>query len=181
MDLAEPEAHRALAYLAALEIEGYFPTAAELEAYTDKPNRRSEWALATLAKLIHQHETESMTDFLGRVGWAFKHEGRQRLSQLGRAMVKALDRLGPAARQPAPWRGPDQAGCLQNCANYLCAGPKAEVSLLDRQLWGSGILQFGSSTCDNFTTIAPGLRPAPPRRAADSHYPGPRPAFPPRA
>jgi hypothetical protein len=99
MNLAQQEAHRALAYLGALEVEGYFPTTAELEAYIDEPDRRSVSALApfarallTFGRLVHEFDTESMSDYLGRVGWAFERDGLLLLSPLGRAMGKALDR-----------------------------------------------------------------------------------------
>lgn len=99
MELAGEDSHRALSYLAALEREGYQPTVDELEAYVRTPPRRRQTILggqlasvsAAITSILPLN-TESIVDYLLRVGWAIPVDGRVRLLDIGRALERALER-----------------------------------------------------------------------------------------
>jgi hypothetical protein len=103
VELATQETHRALAYLAVLNGQGYRPTSEELEAYAEQPERRPAryespiWAgIANMASMFARLHTmadpeESFTEQLFRLHWAVAANGRIIVTPLGQAMLRALE------------------------------------------------------------------------------------------
>lgn len=105
MDIASPSVHRALAYLVAVDRQGYSPIGEELESYATQPDlrparRETIWAAATaplfrnwIGMLDHEIEaSETMEEHFLRLHWATLTESsRLRPSALGRAVERALD------------------------------------------------------------------------------------------
>lgn len=101
MLLAEPEVHRALAYLVALALEGYGPTPTELNAYAAKPDRRparhTNWLtnlntqMAIVFRSFEVEPQEQFSDHVVRMHWASVVEGRLAVTPLGRTFFRALE------------------------------------------------------------------------------------------
>lgn len=105
MDLTTRDVHRSLGYLIALDRHGYQPTARELNAYADQPDRRparrenflvTTFALAasTIARQFMEREVEPAEDMAAhfvRLHWADSVGDRLYVSPLGRALHEALE------------------------------------------------------------------------------------------
>lgn len=99
----DEDGKRALAYLAALERSGYFPTMPELEAYVERPARRRSkrsklpgievfaQTLASAFFFADEVEEEHLGAYLIRLRWVV-HNGDVRLTALGRAVHAAAAR-----------------------------------------------------------------------------------------
>jgi len=88
MDIASRQAHRALAYLAALNKHGCFPTTPQFAAYASAPD-----PMDPLADLLARYPigpAESMLDYLARVHWVSRNDGLVRITDLGAAVLAAL-------------------------------------------------------------------------------------------
>ncbi len=102
MELAAANVHRSLGYLVALDTQGYRPTAAELEAYAEQPDRRTPrfensitrvWmsTFRNLAFALEEVEPgEDMASHFLRLRWAQDIDGRLHVTPLGRAVYRAL-------------------------------------------------------------------------------------------
>jgi hypothetical protein len=107
VELAKPDVQVALVYLTALDAQGYSPTVEELEVYARQPHRRGpvltggvfgsglSAIAATVAEAVKGTKTavpgEAITDYLFRVKWASNEDGRVVITQLGRAVRKAVE------------------------------------------------------------------------------------------
>lgn len=101
MLLADPDVHRALAYLAALAAEGYEPTIEEFNAYAEQPDRspaQHRDVLATFAiqmmralRTVQVAPAESYAAHVVRMRWAEATGDRLRLTGLGSAVFRALE------------------------------------------------------------------------------------------
>lgn len=94
MDLIDSDGRRALAYLAALERSGHYPTLPQLEAYVAKPYRSTTSPFGIQASALFQvfrGIDEALVDYLLRLDWvAFSPDGVI-LTSLGRAMNAAAE------------------------------------------------------------------------------------------
>lgn len=103
MDLATQETHRALAYLAVLNGQGYNPTPEELETYAEQPDRRPAryehriWSgIANFTSLfaglqVLADPEESFVDHFVRLRWAVAANNQIKITPLGQAMLRALE------------------------------------------------------------------------------------------
>lgn len=97
MDIATPEQHRALAFIAACEAHGYHPTGAELEKWIEAPGRRPRDPFRMATTLRNDLERmafgppEAIHETLSRLGWIARDQsgGNSRigLTPLGRALL----------------------------------------------------------------------------------------------
>ncbi|QSB24422.1 hypothetical protein [Curtobacterium sp. 24E2] len=103
-ELASPDVHRALHYLAALNRAGYHPSARELDAYAEQPDRSSRTIGGisqtlmqsgnlgkTFSNIFGRSETETYSDHFVRLAWALKHSSGLIVTAVGRAALDALD------------------------------------------------------------------------------------------
>lgn len=103
MDIVDNRTARVLHYLDALNRQSTYPTAAQVDAYGENPDRMTTkaYGLAELASLqldayrgllSGQEVDEEFSLYLFRLGWA-AYEGRSgvRLTKSGRALVRALN------------------------------------------------------------------------------------------
>jgi hypothetical protein len=115
IELVSAQTHQVLAYMAALEQQGYQPSSAEVEAYAEAPRRLTgrttfpPWF--DLAKLgvvgigVRPVEDEKWVEYLRRLGWLtgpLGAAGRVRLAEAGRALLNHLNaqRAGLLADTP---------------------------------------------------------------------------------
>lgn len=102
--LATADVHQALQYLAAVNHAGYQPSAAELNAYGEKPGRSShvvggassltaqfEGLTRTFSEWVGRRELEAYSAHFVRLKWAFDHGGNFFITKLGKAVLAALD------------------------------------------------------------------------------------------
>jgi hypothetical protein len=103
MDLVDRDGRRALAYLAALERSGHYPTLAQLEAYVVKPHRVSTSPFAAAASTLLQalqHVDESLINYLLRLEWVSFSPNGVKLTSLGRAVNAAAEREERSRHDP---------------------------------------------------------------------------------
>jgi len=95
MELASRQTHRALAYAAALNKHGHFPTVAQFAAYASNPDPKPApgiaEAVATMMTMYSTVPAESILAFLVRVEWVSHPDGRVRITDPGSAVLAALD------------------------------------------------------------------------------------------
>jgi hypothetical protein len=88
---------RALTYVAAVASQGYELSVGEFEAYvsTPAPEGRSAWGpgrhLEASGAGAPQSEGEPVLDWLARLGWLSRRDGRVTISPLGRAVLRAVE------------------------------------------------------------------------------------------
>ncbi len=101
--LAEPHVHRTLAYLAALDRQGFHPPGTAVEAYASQPDpEQATYSVHMLAayrvalksmrswgKVVEPGE--DMVTYLCRMNWAEADGGQVVLTDLGRAFTRALE------------------------------------------------------------------------------------------
>ncbi|WP_395156863.1 hypothetical protein [Ilumatobacter sp.] len=95
MELIDSDGRRALAYLAALERSGHYPTLPQLEAYVAKPHRSSNspFGVSALSMLqVFRGVDEALVDYLLRLDWVTFSPDGVKLTSLGRAIHTAADR-----------------------------------------------------------------------------------------
>jgi hypothetical protein len=105
MDLVAPDAQLTLGYLAALDAQGYRPTADELNEFAERPERRGavraggvfDTMMSTylsFSKVLQGTRTvspaETMTDYFVRLRWVERRADRIEITLLGRALSRAF-------------------------------------------------------------------------------------------
>jgi hypothetical protein len=103
-EIAEPDVHRVMVYLDAVNQNGYQPTAQELDVYGKQPDRsvtvRGGFAQlaaqagglsAIYATLTGTREVESFSAHLVRLRWARESDGRHEITENGAAVLRALN------------------------------------------------------------------------------------------
>lgn len=95
MELASRQTHRALAYAAARNKHGHFPTVAQFTAYASNPDPKPApgivEAVATMMTMYSTVPAESILEFLVRMEWVSHPDGGMRITNLGSAVLAALD------------------------------------------------------------------------------------------
>jgi hypothetical protein len=103
VDIADPETHRCLSYIAAVQRQGYRLTYLELSRYAQGPRRgpvpTATEALRTFVRSWQRLPGEFVTAYLWRVDWIhvygegeeFHDEDHIEVTPLGRAVLAALD------------------------------------------------------------------------------------------
>lgn len=101
--LASADVHQALQYLAAVNHAGYQPSAAELNAYGEQPGRTShvvgsaslaaqfDGLARTFAEWVGRRELEAYSAHFLRLKWASNPTGGFVITELGEAVLAALD------------------------------------------------------------------------------------------
>lgn len=108
MELATQEAHRTLAYLVALNDQGYRPSASEVDAYGANPDRLtvrgSPFGIGLVAARMAQlhiglgYGEETPTEHLTRLEWAYHYpNGELVATPLGRAVLGHLEEAATEA------------------------------------------------------------------------------------
>ena len=95
VDLIDGDGRRALAYLAALERSGHYPTLPLLEAYVAKPYRSTTSPFGIQASALVQvfrGVDEALVNYLLRLDWVTFSPDGVKLTSLGRAIHTAAER-----------------------------------------------------------------------------------------
>lgn len=100
MEIVDPEIHRVLSYIDALNKHGQKPQSELVDGFADAPDRKylRESGILALAQMRRQIATlgerttaaETVCQYLARLGWICS-EGKVELTPIGRALLKSLN------------------------------------------------------------------------------------------
>lgn len=101
MELVAPTVHRGLAYVAALNREGYLPTCDQVEAFSTSPGPKPAvygGSIVTLATLVDAvinqqnliEKAEPVVEYLFRMEWVSRVDRGIRLTDCGVALLRSL-------------------------------------------------------------------------------------------
>lgn len=111
MDVVSEQAQRVLMYVETLNSQGVRPQARFVDSFADEPERRQTVVDDTAERIL----LESYTHYLTRLGWVDIEDGGVAVSEIGRALVRALTGTpagsgGGRRALPAPRNEPTLSG-----------------------------------------------------------------------
>jgi hypothetical protein len=125
---------RALTYVAAVASQGYDLSLAEFETYVSMPmpEVRSPFAGRVLERAT-DNEPEPILEWLVRLGWLARQDGKVGITQLGRAVLRSIDQAQLASDLPPDLAlGPPEPLAYGPILGRL--GELRDVLLVDRTL-----------------------------------------------
>jgi hypothetical protein len=135
VELTNKIGQRALTYVASLANQGYELTFDEFEAYVSMPTPtvKSPWGGGDDLEEVFKSEKEPVLDWLVRLGWLARAERTVRITQLGRAVLGAVERHEVAVELPSEVNlGPEERFSYSRLLARL--GNLRDAMLVDRYL-----------------------------------------------
>jgi hypothetical protein len=135
VELTNKIGQRALTYVASLANQGYELTFEEFEAYVSMPTPtvKSPWGGGDDLEEVFKSEKEPVLDWLVRLGWLARGERTVRITQLGRAVLGAVERHEVAVELPSEVNlGPEERFSYSRLLARM--GNLRDAMLVDRYL-----------------------------------------------